>query len=120
MYIPPDSLPARLTPRERALIDASARTSAQYTLADLADHPEAVHRLALQMGRLLTMDDLKVLFGFKTDEPIARLIKDGTLQAVKIGKEWRCSWENYRRACDRLFAHSARPARIRNRKQIKL
>jgi len=71
------------------------------------------------MGRLLTMDDLKVLFGFKTDEPIVKLIKDGTLQAVKIGKEWRTTWEHYRRACDRLFEHPTRPARIRKRKSIR-
>lgn len=72
-----------------------------------------MHGLALQMSRLLTMDDLKVLFGFKTDEPIVKLIKDGTLSAIKIGKEWRCSWDNYRRACDQLFTRQPYPKRIR-------
>ena len=108
-------VPSRLSPRERALIDAAAQASAQYTLAELAEHPDVVHRLALEMGRLLTMDDLKVLFGFRTQEPIVKLINDGTLTAVKVGKEWRCSWENYRRACDRLFARPSRPKRIRRK-----
>ena len=88
-------------------------------VAELAEHPDVVHRLALQMGRLLTMDDPKVLFGFKTDEPVVRLIREGTLEAVKIGKEWRCSWENYRRACDRLFARPGQPARIRRKRKGK-
>ena len=110
------SAAGRLSPRERALIDSAARASAQYTLAELAEQSEVVHRLALEMGRLLTMDDLKTLFGFRTQEPIVKLINDGTLTAVKVGKEWRCSWENYRRACDRLFARPTRPKRIRRKK----
>lgn len=61
------------------------------------------------------MDDLKRLFGFKTEEPILRLIREGTLQAVKLGKEWRCSWENYRRACERLLGHTATPTRLRKK-----
>lgn len=43
-------------------------------------------------------------------------IREGTLQAVKIGKEWRSSWEHYHRAVERLFAHPTRPKRIRRKK----
>lgn len=111
----PRSVPGRIAPRERALIDSAARESAEYTVAELAKHAEVVRKLALEMDRLLTMDDLKILFGFKTDEPIVRLIKDGTLKAVKVGKEWRTSWDNYRAACDQLFDRPAQPRRIRRK-----
>ena len=110
------SLPVRITPRERALVESSARASARHAVVELTENSEAMRQIALEMGRLLTMDDLKILFGFKTDEPIVRLIKDGTLKAVKIGKEWRCSWENYHRACDHLFGHPTHPKRIRRKK----
>ncbi len=102
--------------RERALVEASARASVDYALSEMASRPESARRLALELSRLLTMDDLKILFGFKTDEPVVRLIREGTLQAVKIGKEWRSSWEHYHRAVERLFAHPTRPKRIRRKK----
>ena len=92
------------------------RFAVDYALSEMASRPESARRLALELSRLLTMDDLKILFGFKTDEPVVRLIREGTLQAVKIGKEWRSSWEHYHRAVERLFAHPTRPKRIRRKK----
>ena len=106
---------APLDAREKALARASARETVDYALAELAQHPEAARQLALHLNRLLTMEDLKVLFGFKTDEPIVKLIRDGVLTAVKVGKEWRCSWANYHAACERLFAQAARPVRTRRK-----
>ena len=50
-----------------------------------------------------------------THRTLYRYLQNRQIPAFKLGKEWRCSWENYRRACERLLGHTATPTRLRKK-----